>query len=184
MDEDYKLQPGPSCNRLLLWASWMTWTPIYACTGGNIFPLQQVTCEQWITLPNQFWVICNFPITLLPLSLIATNTYIGTLPWKPTIEPKAIHHQMPYLNVPDQSSNNTQLSHQNHLKVKSTDQNIWIANSHRPKWTTTINIDSRYKSNVATKQPPITPKLQAPTNKIEWSPISFWLLAISSSCIP
>ena len=124
-------------------------------------------CEQQITLLNQFWVIRNFPITLLPLSSLATNTCIGTLPWKLTIEPKAVHHQMPYLNVPDQSSNNTQLSHQNHLKVKSTGQNIWIANSHRPKWTTTINIDSRYKSNVATKQPPTTPKLQAPTNKIE-----------------
>ena len=98
-------------------------------------------------------------------TLINSNEHrYCALPWKPTIEPK-VHHQLPYLNSPDQSSKNAQLSHQNHLNVEPTGQNIWLANFHRPKCTTTINIDSHYKSNVATKHPPTTPQTPSPNEQ-------------------
>ena len=126
--------------------------------------ISTTTSEQQITL-----LILGHsqpPHNVVATLIISNKHMYCTLPWKLTTEPK-VHHQLPCLNAPDQSSKNAQLSHQNRLNVKPTDQNIWLANSHRPKWTTTINIDSRYKSNVTTKHLPTTPKLQAPTNKIE-----------------
>ena len=102
-------------------------TPIM-CWHGTLNILDQPGGSR--TLPNLFRVNRNSPMTLLPLSSLATYTCNGTLPWiltppekkTNTPKPKIAPYQIPYLNVPDQSSDNTQLSRQNHLKVKSTGQ--------------------------------------------------------------
>ena len=87
---------------------------------ATYFHYNKRPCEQQITL-----LILGHsqpPHNVVATLIISNKHMYCTLPWKLTTEPK-VHHQLPCLNAPDQSSKNAQLSHQNRPKVNSTDQN-------------------------------------------------------------